>query len=194
MLTGTAPLLIFTIFRDGETWKAGEGGVVGEKITLKEWQALPMWKKYLYHGPVPIPIYLSEEVVQVAPDDADQTIKADYATVGGLTFQGTISNTVTINLRAAKDNIIIMSVLSAIKQISQYIASQRYSVTAYYDSTFVLDGLLVGISNSTVQNTNQKAIALVLGENGAGDEATGNDKPSLTNLVGGTEFLPGLGV
>lgn len=190
MLTGTAPLIIFTIFRDGETWKPGEGGIVGKPISLKEWQQMPIWQKYAFHSPLPIPIYLSEEIIQVAADDADQTIKADYVAVGNSSFQGAISNTVTIPLRAAKDNIIIMALLSAIKQITGYIASQRYSVTLYYDSTFVLDGLIVGISQSTVQNTNQKAIALVIGENPT-TESTEN-KPSLTNLVPGGQYMPGV--
>lgn len=185
-LNGLAPVIIFKLYKQKPVWKKGETteSSVGKEISLKEWQNMPEWQKLRYHAPIPIPIYLDERLTEIACDEADQSIDFDVKNIGTNTYQTDIGSDVSVSLIGTTDNAVLMTLLSVIKQITGLLSSQRYSVTLYYNSVFVLDGLIKHISQSTVPNTNKKLIQLILSERPIkADEATATKNP-VDNKVG----------
>lgn len=185
-LNGLAPVIIFKLYKQKPVWKTGETteSSVGKEISLKDWQNMPEWQKLRYHTPIPIPIYLDERLTKIACDEADQSIDFDVKNIGTNTYQTDIGSDVSVSLIGTTDNAVLMTLLSVIKQITGLLSSQRYSVTLYYNSVFVLDGLIKHISQSTVPNTNKKLIQLILSERPIkADEATATKNP--VDYVGG---------
>lgn len=193
-LNGLAPVIIFKLYKQNPVWKIGEtsdSSLIGKEISLKDWQNMPEWQKLLYHTPIPIPIYLDERLTEIACDEADQSIDFDVKNIGTNTYQTDIGSDVSVSLIGTTDNAVLMTLLSVIKQITGLLSSQRYSVTLYYNSVFVLDGLIKHISQSTVPNTNKKLIQLILSERPIkADEATATKNP--VDNIGGDNFLPNL--
>ena len=185
-LNGLAPVIIFKLYKQKPVWKTGETteSSVGKEISLKEWQNMPEWQKLRYHTPITIPIYLDERLTEIACDEADQSIDFDVKNIGTNTYQTDIGSDVSVSLIGTTDNAVLMTLLSVIKQITGLLLSQRYSVTLYYNSVFVLDGLIKHISQSTVPNTNKKLIQLILSERPVKAEEETETKNELDNVVG----------
>lgn len=191
-LNGLYPVLIVKIYRN-RTWQPGENpdaSKTGKTITLKEWQEMPEWKKLRYHTPIPIPIYLDESFTQIACDEADQTIDFNNRTVGGLTFETIIGSDVVLSLKASKDNTVLSMIMSVIKKISEVLSQQMYSITLYYDSIFILNGMLKSITQSTINNSNIKLIRLTLSDRPAEEEKNDSSKQPIP-LIPGNENGPG---
>lgn len=192
-LNGTYPVLIVKIYTN-RTWQPGENPdptKTGKDITLKEWQDMPEWKKIRYHTPIPIPIYLDERFTGVACDEADQNIDFTNRIIGGLSFETMVGSDVVVSLKATKDNMVLSMIMSVIKQISGLLANQMYSVTLYYDSIFVLDGMLKSISQSTLQNSNVKLIRLTLTERALTEDEEKNSGKTPIPLIPGGPNGPG---
>lgn len=173
MLNGVAPVIIFKIYpkhiKYDARWKeAGgnmpEGKKETEEVELADWQALNEDAKLSYYFPYPIPIYLDEKFTKVAVDEADQDITFDIDYTGGKQFESPMSNDVTISLQATKDNVVMSLLLASISQIIPLLSGQRYSITLFYDSIFILNGSLKGISQRTVPGTNIKSIVLTISQ------------------------------
>lgn len=186
-LNGLAPVIIFKLYKQNPVWKAGEtsdSSLIGKEISLKDWQNMPEWKKLLYHAPIPIPIYLDERLTEIACDESDQSIDFEVKNIGTNTYQTDIGSDVTISLVGTTDNAVLMTLLSVIKQITGLLSTQRYSVTLYYNSIFVLDGLIKHISQSTVPNTNRKLVQLILSERPIKTDEGTTTKNPVDNIVG----------
>lgn len=194
MINGTNPLIIFKFYDKTLKWKAGEPdseGRVGEEITLKDWQQMTEYHRDVWHRPIIVPLYLNEDIFKIATDEATQDIKTDTANMSGFTFQGAVASITTFQIRAAKDNLLMIMLISALKQVSDLIANQHYSVTLYYDATFVLNGLFTSIQQATVTNTNEKIITLTISENAQKKEEK-KSGAELNNTSSDSEFNPGL--
>lgn len=190
-LIGTSPILIIKIYKNALKWRAGattDASKIGTDISLKDWQEMSEIKKDIFYTPIPIIIPLDEKITSIASDDADQTITFDTTTVGGEQFQSFPSSTVKITLRATKNNTVMMLILAALKQLTGYLSTQRYSITLYYDSTFVLDGKLSGVSQATVQDTNIKVVVLNITEKPYKGETT--DSGNQIQNTAGTSTYP----
>lgn len=167
MLQGLNPVIIFKIWDKDLYWVEGatlDKDKIGKKITLKEWQNMSELDKLKYYFPITIPIYLSEDIFKIACDDAEQNIAVSTTMIDQFVFQGVMSNSVVFQIRAAKNNTIMMLLLSALRQVMKVLSSQHYSITLYYDSVFVLNGVFSNISQATVPNTNEKVITLTITE------------------------------
>lgn len=181
-LDGIEPVIIFKYYRDYKS----------QGITLQQWQNMSEWERDKAVFPIPIPIYLGgllggEQLTGIALDDADQTIDFGQTSVGGLYFQRNMGNDVTITFRARRDNPIMIMLLAVISQVISLIPDQRYGITLYYDSIFVLNGMIKSIHQQTINNTNVKLVQLVISERGTEqkEEETGKKpigkKPGLEN-------------
>lgn len=172
-LDGIEPVIIFKYYRDYKK----------DGITLQQWQKMTEWKRDLQYPPIPIPIYLGgllggEQLTGIALDDADQTIDFGQTSVGGLYFQRNMGNDVTITFRARRDNPIMIMLLAVISQVISLIPDQRYGITLYYDSIFVLNGMIKSIQQQTINNTNVKLVQLVISERGAEQKEEESKKPA----------------
>lgn len=195
MLQGLNPLIIFKVYKKDLYWRKEttlDSEKVGKKITLKEWQKMPE-KTKLYYTPKIIPIYLSEDIFKIACDDAEQNITVNTTVIDEFTFQNLVSNAVVFQIRAAKNNTLMMLLLSALSEITKLLSNQHYSITLYYDSVFVLDGIFSNISQATIQNTNEKVVTLTITEAPYKEEKKEDedeDKGVLRNTAAETGFNP----
>ena len=159
-LDGLEPVIIFKLYRD----------YTKDGVTLQKWQQMSEYERDTKYPP--IPIYLGgllggEQLTGIALDDADQTIDFGQTSIGGLYFQKNMGNDVTITFRARRDNPIMIMLLAVVSQLIALIPDQRYGITLYYDSIFVLNGLIKSITQQTVNNTNIKLVQIVISERGA---------------------------
>lgn len=200
MIQGTSPLLIFKLYKENPlVWKAGEtdkvdaygNSLVGQPISLKDWQNMTEAHRDIWHTPIIIPIYLDEKIFKIVNDEATQDIKVNTTQLADLAFQSSIANVVTFQIRAANNNTLMMMLLSALKQVTQLLVNQHYSITLYWDSTFVLNGLFTSITQAIVTNTNEKIITMTISE--VADETKEEESSGvLNNLANDDEFNPGV--
>lgn len=172
MLTGVSPVIVFVFYEENPVWKKGEttavdkegNSLVGQPISAKEWSKLSEAHKWLWHRDWFLPLYLWEEKINMAVDEAEQTITVDNTTVGDLNFSTLITNSVRITLTGTSDNVIMIALLSALAEVVKRVAQHRYSIALYYDSVLVLNGRFTSISQSRIQNTNQKVVSLTIAD------------------------------
>lgn len=187
-LDGIEPVIIFKLYRD---WTKDEG------MTLQKWQQMSEYERDIKYTPIPIPIYLGgllggEQLTGIALDDADQTIDFGQQIIGGLYFQKNMGNDVTITFRARRDNPIMIMLLAVISQLIALIKDQRYSITLYYDSIFILNGMIKSIAQQTINNTNIKLVQMVISESATkSDDKKESSKNPISNDEG-DEFVPNI--
>lgn len=194
-LDGKEPVIIFKLYPFNATWKTGEttnASKIGKEITLQEWQQMSEIHRDIWHTPIPIPLYLGgllggEQLTGLALDDADQTIDFGQSSIGGLYFQRNLGNDFTMTLRARRDNPIMIALLAIISQLISLIPKQRYGITLYYDSAFVLNGIIKSISQQTINNTNVKLVQIIVSERSETSSGEGNKNP-LTKIDGADNF------
>lgn len=195
-LDGIEPVIIFKLYDPHAKWRAGETTdtkKIGQKITLKEWQDMSEYQRDLWHAPIPIPLYLGglfggEQLTGIALDDADQTIDFGQTTIGGLYFQRHTGNDVTLTFRARRDNPIMIALLAVISQIVALIPTQRYGITMYYDSAFVLNGAIKSITQQTINNSNVKLVQIIISERGESTTESETKKDPIPKTDGADGF------
>lgn len=184
-LDGKEPVIIFKLYPFNATWKVGETtdeSKIGKEITLQEWQQMSEVHRDLWHTPIPIPLYLGgllggEQLTGLALDDADQTIDFGQQIIGGLYYQKNMGNDFTMTFRARRDNPIMIALLAVISQLIALIPKQRYGITLYYDSAFVLNGVIKSISQQTINNTNIKLVQIIVSERAEANQESSSKDP-----------------
>lgn len=203
MLTGVSPVIVFIFYEENPVWKKGETDrvdsdgkpLVGQPITAKEWSELSEAQKWLWHKDYFLPIYLHEETIKMGVDEAEQSITVDNTTVGDLNFGSLVSNTVRLTITGTTDNVVMIALLSALSEVVKRIAKQRYAIALYFDSVLVLNGRFANISQSRVQNTNQKVVSFTIADVPYKEQttATENKKPGeIENKASQSSFNPGV--
>lgn len=115
--------------------------------------------------PVPVPIYLDEATTGVMSDNASDNVKIEMQTIGGLTFQRKVIQSIDISFRVLKDNEIATTLLSVAGKVYELIDSKDptdmpYYITIYYDSSFMLKGYLSSFRKTTIENTNMYQVEM----------------------------------
>lgn len=115
--------------------------------------------------PVPVPIYLDEATTGVMSDNASDNVKIEMQTIGGLTFQRKVIQSIDISFRVLKDNEIATTLLSMAGKAYELIDSKDptdmpYYITIYYDSSFMLKGYLSSFRKTTIENTNMYQVEM----------------------------------
>ena len=115
--------------------------------------------------PVPVPIYLDEATTGVMSDNASDNVKIEMQTIGGLTFQRKVIQSIDISFRVLKDNEIATTLLSVAGKVYELIDSEDptdmpYYITIYYDSSFMLKGYLSSFRKTTIENTNMYQVEM----------------------------------
>lgn len=115
--------------------------------------------------PVPVPIYLDEATTGVMSDNASDNVKIEMQTIGGLTFQRKVIQSIDIYFRVLKDNEIATTLLSMAGKVYELIDSEDptdmpYYITIYYDSSFMLKGYLSSFRKTTIENTNMYQVEM----------------------------------
>lgn len=115
--------------------------------------------------PFPVPIYLDEATTGVMSDNASDNVKIEMQTIGGLTFQRKVIQSIDISFRVLKDNEIATTLLSMAGKVYELIDSKDptdmpYYITIYYDSSFMLKGYLSSFRKTTIENTNMYQVEM----------------------------------
>lgn len=115
--------------------------------------------------PVPVPIYLDEATTGVMSDNASDNVKIEMQTIGGLTFQRKVIQSIDISFRVLKGNEIATTLLSLAGKVYELIDSKDptdmpYYITIYYDSSFMLKGYLSSFRKTTIENTNMYQVEM----------------------------------
>lgn len=115
--------------------------------------------------PVPVPIYLDEATTGVMSDNASDNVKIEMQTIGGLTFQRKVIQSIDISFRVLKDNEIATTLLSMAGKVYELIDSKDptdmpYYITIYYDSSFMLKGYLSSFRKTTIENTSMYQVEM----------------------------------
>lgn len=189
-LDGIEPVIIFKLYARHPKWldsNAENPDKIGQEIDLKEWQNMSEAERFPYIRGV-IPVYLGgllggEQLTGIALDDADQSIDFGQTSVAGLFFQKNMGNTVSLTFRARRDNPIMIALLAIVSQIVALIPTQKYGITLYYDSTFILNGTIKNITHQTINNSNIKLVQIVVTETPPATESE-KTKQSLPNTAG----------
>lgn len=157
MLTGLAPLIIFTFPLDvkGPTFNALSGiPVIGSSLASQIG--------------LPIPIYLDERLTGVYIDQESRNIDIETTvepksegTTPDFSQRGT-NNTVTINMKALKTSVALTALLALIDLAFQKTVSRSYKVTYLNGPTTIFNGLLDGFSTATDNDNELVFITLTL--------------------------------
>lgn len=110
--------------------------------------------------PAIVPIYLDENLTGVASDGTNDRITIETQTFKDSTYQRKAAQTLTLNMRISKNNVVGSTILALMSKIYDLVGAdenggQDYFVTVYYDSSFMLRGYLSGFEKNTLGDTNQ---------------------------------------
>ncbi len=115
--------------------------------------------------PIPTPIYLDEATTGVMSDNATDNVKIELQTIGGLTFQRQVIQSLDISFRVLKNNAVATTLLSLAGKVYELVdgkdpTDMPYFITVYYDSSFMLKGYLGNFKKTTVDNTNMYQVEM----------------------------------
>jgi hypothetical protein len=122
---------------------------------------------------LPIPIYLSEKLTGIYVDDeskgidiatrVDAVVEKDGIEVNTPEVsQRAVDSTVTVNMFAVKDSIMLTAFLALADMILKRVASKEYGITYLNGSTTIFNGLLDRFSYTNGANDNLIRIEMVL--------------------------------
>jgi len=122
---------------------------------------------------LPIPIYLSERLTGIYVDDeskgidvatrVDAVVEKDGLEVRSPEVsQMALDSTVTVNLFAVKDSVMLTALLALADMILKRVVSKEYGITYLNGSTVIFNGLLHRFSTSVGANDNLIRIEMVL--------------------------------
>lgn len=110
--------------------------------------------------PAIVPIYLDENLTGVASDGTNDRISIETQSFKDVTYQRKTAQTLTLNMRISKNNVIGSTILALMAKIYDIVGTTKdgdegYFVTVYYDSSFMLKGYLSSFEKNTLGDTNQ---------------------------------------
>lgn len=157
MLGGLHPILIFNfpIALKNPLTAASEGVPTAERTWIDKIG-------------IPIPIYLDPNLTGIHVDSETKALDIEsdpYTSQDGKTtvvIQKALNNTVTVNLIAKRDSIILAALLSMSDLVFTKVISQEYGVTYLNGPTTVFNGLLDSFTAHPGDNDDLMRITIVL--------------------------------
>lgn len=178
MLNGIAPLIIFRILEKPSD------------ATLNSLSGIPLVKNLVQNFGVPIPIYLDENLTGIFVVDEGKSIELEVepnASADGSTVKVTqkgIDNTVSINMVARKDSVLLSLFLALCDIIFKKAVSQDYDITYLNGATTVFGGHLK--SFNVTQGSDDDLYRITLQLSKAVSKTTKEvEAPTLKNAVRG---------
>lgn len=158
MLNGVAPILIFTLKENpaalSPIFNALSGiPLIGDQLAS------------VVEG-VPIPLYLDEKITGLYVENEAKNVDIDTQPFPKmdngkpLNYQRLINSSVTVNLLATHDSILLPALLALVDLITPRLVSQNYAVSYANGSTLILGGLLSGLN--TAQGSDDDLIRITL--------------------------------
>ncbi len=177
MLGGVAPILIFSFKPNIEALNPLFNALSG----------IPLIGSTFDLG-LPIPLYLDEKLTGLYVEseaknlDLNQEIDARFDGGPPVYFQRMLNSSVTVNLLATRDSILLPALLALADLIVPKVVNRKYSLTYLNGPTVVFDGLLHSLSTSQGADDNLIRITLQIQKT---HKAPENVAASLKNSVTG---------
>lgn len=156
MLNGVAPIFIFTF------------PVVPPSVA-NALSSVPYVGNFLQDVGLPIPIYLDEKFTNIAVDsdtkniDIDTEVKANTdPNKPPIVKQNALDSTVTVNLVAVKDSLLLTILLAMSDLIFTRAASQAYTVTYLNGPITVFNGTMKSFSTSANADSTKLDVSITL--------------------------------
>lgn len=111
---------------------------------------------------LPIPIYLDEKITGIMGEGANSQINIETTTINGTTYQRQVSSDVSVKLRCRNNNVIGQTLITILGEAFKYSSTGNYSISLFYDSSFILDGVLKSFYSRPVENTDLREIGITI--------------------------------
>lgn len=111
---------------------------------------------------VPIPIYLDEKLTGIMGEGASNKISIETATINNQTYTRQVSNDVNIKLRCRNNNLVGQTLLGILGEAFKQTSEDKYSISLFYDSTFIIDAYLKDFYSRPIDNTDMREIGITL--------------------------------
>lgn len=111
---------------------------------------------------LPIPIYLDEKITGIMGEGASNKISIETATINNQTYTRQVGNDVSVKLRCRNNNLVGQTLIAILSEAFKYTSADKYSISLYYDSTFILDAYLKDFYSRPIDNTDMREIGITL--------------------------------
>lgn len=111
---------------------------------------------------LPIPIYLDERLTGIMGEGASNRIMVETATTNGQTYQKQVGNEVSVKLRCRNNNLVGQTIIAILGEAFKHVDKDDYSISLFYDSTFIIDAVLKDFYSRPVDNTDMREIGITL--------------------------------
>ena len=111
---------------------------------------------------IPIPIYLDDKVTGIMGEGASNKISIETGTFNYHTYTRQVSNDVNIKLRCRNNNLVGQTLLAILGEAFKQTSEDKYSISLFYDSTFIIDAYLKDFYSRPIDNTDMREIGITL--------------------------------
>ena len=111
---------------------------------------------------IPIPIYLDEKITGIMGEGASSKINIETATINNQTYTRQVSNDVSLKLRCRNNNLIGQTLIAIFGEAFKHTSADKYSISLFYDSTFIIDAYLKDFYSRPIDNTDMREIGITL--------------------------------
>ena len=111
---------------------------------------------------IPIPIYLDEKITGIMGEGASNKISIETSTINNQTYTRPVSNDVSLKLRCRNNNLVGQTLIAIFGEAFKHTSADKYSISLFYDSTFILDAYLKDFYSRPIDNTDMREIGITL--------------------------------
>ena len=111
---------------------------------------------------LPVPIYLDERITGIMGEGASNKISIETSTINNQTYTRQVSNDVSLKLRCRNNNLVGQTLIAILGEAFKHTSADKYSISLFYDSTFMLDAYLKDFYSRPIDNTDMREIGITL--------------------------------
>lgn len=111
---------------------------------------------------LPVPIYLDERITGIMGEGASNKISIETSTINNQTYTRQVSNDVSLKLRCRNNNLVGQTIVSILGEAFKHVNKDNYSISLFYDSTFIIDAVLKDFYSRPIENTDMREIGITL--------------------------------
>ncbi len=185
MLNGLAPILIFT-------FPINTGAL---SPLFNALSGVPLIGDLVSAVGLPIPLYLDEQLTGLYVEsesknlDIETTIEPRYDDKKPYIYQRALNSSISVNILASKDSVLLPALLALSDIIVTKIVSQKYTVSYANGPTLIIGGLLQGLNTSGTSDDDLIRIVLQIQKQDAKPAIP--SAPSITKITGAIPTIGG---
>ena len=95
-------------------------------------------------------------------EGASNKISIETSTINNQTYTRQVSNDVSLKLRCRNNNLVGQTLVAILGEAFKHTSADKYSISLFYDSTFILDAYLKDFYSRPIDNTDMREIGITL--------------------------------